>query len=153
MEIVTKMIACPASSGYWTEVDTDAKGRFMSFKVTPSHDRVLCVYTPSGYSTREQLVRGHFFKDYKIIWKIKNEGNENEMILGDFNCTMDKMDRVFENKTQILYRCCFNYTLSKLIVNNGLEDQWRTKNSDSPEFTRYDRSFGKDPGWARSMLI
>ena len=92
-------------------------------------------------------------KDYKIIWTIKNEGNENEMILGDFNCTMDKMDRVFENKTQILYRCCFNYTLSKLIVDNGLEDQWRRKNSDSPEFTRYDRSFGKDPGWARSILI
>ena len=23
----------------------------------------------------------------------KNEGNENKIILGDFNCTMDKMDR------------------------------------------------------------
>ena len=27
-----------------TEVDTDPKGRFVSFKVTPSNDRVLCVY-------------------------------------------------------------------------------------------------------------
>ena len=25
-----------------TEVDTDPKGRFVSFKVTPSNDRVLC---------------------------------------------------------------------------------------------------------------
>ena len=35
----------------------------------------------------------------------KNEGNENKIILGDFNCTMNKMDRAGENKTQILYRC------------------------------------------------
>ena len=27
-----------------TEVDTDPKGRFLSFKVTPTNDRVLCFY-------------------------------------------------------------------------------------------------------------
>ena len=35
-----------------------------------------------------------------------NDGNEKEIILGDFNCTMDKMDKYGGNKTQILYRCC-----------------------------------------------
>ena len=30
----------------------------------------------------------------------KNERNENKIILGDFNCTMDKMDRYGGNKTQ-----------------------------------------------------
>ena len=35
----------------------------------------------------------------------KNEGNENKIILGDFNCTMNKMDRGGENKTPTLYRC------------------------------------------------
>ena len=54
----------------------------------------------------------------------KNEGNENKIILGDFNCTMDKMDRDSENKIQRLYRYCSNYALSKLIVDNGLEDLW-----------------------------
>ena len=43
-----------------TEVDTDPKGRFVSFKGTASNDRVLCVYAPSGYSTRDQLARGAF---------------------------------------------------------------------------------------------
>ena len=62
----------------------------------------------------------------------------------DFNCTMDKMDRDSENKTLRLYRCCSNYALSKLIVDNGLEDLWRKENPDSYEFTRYDRSFSKD---------
>ena len=35
----------------------------------------------------------------------KNEGNKNKIILGDFRCTMDKMERDGENKTQRLYRC------------------------------------------------
>ena len=47
----------------------------------------------------------------------KNEGNENKIILGDFNCTMDKMDRYGGNKTQRLYRCCSYYTFN---VDNGL---------------------------------
>ena len=50
----------------------------------------------------------------------KNEGNENKIIFGDFNCTMDKMEKDGRNK--ILYRCCFSYALPKLIVDNGLED-------------------------------
>ena len=76
----------------------------------------------------------------------KNEGNENKILLGDLNCTMDEIDRDDENKTQRLYRWCSNYALWKLIVDNGLEDLWRRENPDSPEFTCYDRSFAKDPG-------
>ena len=34
----------------------------------------------------------------------KNEGDENKKILGDLNCTMDKIDRDDENKTQRLCR-------------------------------------------------
>ena len=52
----------------------------------------------------------------------KNKGNENKIILEDFNCTMDKMGRDGKKKTQRLYWCCCSYALSKLIVDNGLED-------------------------------
>ena len=45
------------------------------------------------------------------------EGNENKIILGDFNCTMEKMDMYGGNKTQRLYRCCSN---KNFIVHNGL---------------------------------
>ena len=45
-------------------------------------------------------------------------------MLGDLNCTMDKIDRDGENKTERLYRCCSNYALLKIIVDNGLEDLW-----------------------------
>ena len=129
-----------------TEVDTDPKERFVSFKVTTS----ICA--PSEYSTREQLARGRFFEGLQKYMQNKNEGNENKIMLGVLNCTMDKIDRVGENKTQRLYRCCSNYALSKLIVDNGLEDLWRRENSDSPEFICYDRSFAKDQ-YRPSILI
>ena len=113
------------------EVRTNQKGRFVSFKVTPSTKRVPWVYAISGYSTREKLAGGVSWKD-KILCK-KKEGNENKIILGSLY-------------TQILYRCFSNYVLSKFIVNNGLEDLWIRGNSDYPEFTPYNKSFGKDPG-------
>ena len=87
-----------------TEVDTDPKGRFVSFKITLSNNRVLCVCAPSGYSTREQLIKGCFFEGVQNYMDNKCEENENKILLGDFNNTMDIMDRDGGNKTQRLYR-------------------------------------------------
>ena len=53
---------------------------------------------------------------------------------------MDKMESDGRDKT--LYKCHFNYALSKLIVDNGLENLWRRENPDSSEFTCYNRSSG-----------
>ena len=64
-----------------TEVDTDPKGRFASFKLTPSNDRVLCVYAPLGYSTREQLAKGRFFEGLQNYMDNENEGNEKKKYL------------------------------------------------------------------------
>ena len=55
----------------------------------------------------------------------KKEGNESKIIPGDLDCTMDKIDSDDENKTRGLYRCCSSYALSKLTVENGLDDLWR----------------------------
>ena len=52
------------------EVTTDPKERFVSFKVTPSNDRVLCVYA-LGIAPGNSYLEGVSLKDYKIIWKIK----------------------------------------------------------------------------------
>ena len=35
-----------------TGIDTDPKGRFVSFRFTPSNDSFLCVYAPSGQHQR-----------------------------------------------------------------------------------------------------
>ena len=120
----------------------------MSFKfVSPSNDRVLCVYAPSGYSTREQLDRKREGRALSTKYmENKNKGKENKIMLEEFNCTMDKMDWVGENETERLYWCCSSYVLSKLIMDNGLEYLWRRENSDSPQVRRYNRSFGKNPG-------
>ena len=61
-------------------------------------------------------------------------------MVGEFSCTMDRSGRDGGNKTQRLFRCRPNNSLSKIIVYNGLEDLWRRENPDSSEFKRYDRS-------------
>ena len=125
-----------------TDVDTDPKGRFVSVKVAPSNDRVLCIYTPSGHSNREQLARGRFFEGLHNYIEKKIEGNENKITIGDFNCTLDGKDRDEGNKTQKRYRCHSKFALSKIIMDNGLEDLWRRENPETSEFTHYDRSSG-----------
>ena len=74
----------------------------MSFTFTPSKNRVLCVYARSGYSTGEQLDRMRFFEGLQNYMENENKGNENKIILEDFNYTMGKMSRDGENKTQRL---------------------------------------------------
>ena len=106
------------------EVATDPNRRFVPFKVTPSNGRVLLVYVPSGHKTREQLAKRHFFEGLQNHVENKSEKNKNKIILGDFNCTMDKIDRYGANKTQKIYRCGSNYAPPKLIKDNGLKDLW-----------------------------
>ena len=89
-------------------------------------DEVMCLF-----SFREQLAWGQLFEGRHNYVGNKNEEHGSKITLGDFNCTMDKMDRDGGSKTQRLYRCCSNYALSKLIVDNGLEDLWIRKNPDS----------------------
>ena len=52
------------------------------------------------------------------------------------------MDKDGENERQRIYRCGSNYALSKLVLDNGLEDLWRRESPGFSEFTYYDRSFG-----------
>ena len=86
-----------------TEVDTDPKERFVSFKITLSNNRFLCVCAPSGHCTREQLIKGRFFEELRNYMEKKCEGNEKKILLGDFNITIDIMDRDGGNKAQRLY--------------------------------------------------
>ena len=67
------------------------------------------------------MARGHFFEGLKNYMNNKNGTNENK-ILGDFNFTIDKMDSNGGNETQRLHRCTSKYALSRLIVDNGLEN-------------------------------
>ena len=43
-----------------------------------------------------------FLKGLQNYMENENEENENKIMLGDFNCTIDKMDRYDGNKIQTL---------------------------------------------------
>ena len=85
-----------------SEVGTDQKGRIVSFKITLSNDCVLCVYVPYVHSTRGQLAMTRFFERLQNYMENKSDRHENKIILGYFNCTMDKMEWDSGNKTQTL---------------------------------------------------
>ena len=53
-----------------TEVDTHPKGRFVSFQVAPSNDKVLGAYA-LGITPGNSCLKAVSLKDYKIMWKIK----------------------------------------------------------------------------------
>ena len=85
-----------------SDIDTDRKERFVSFKITLSNDCVLCIYVPYVHSTRGQLAMTRFFERLQNYMENNNERHENKTILGYFNCTMDKMEWDSGNKTQTL---------------------------------------------------
>ena len=53
-----------------TEVDTDPKGRFVSFRITTSNESSLFVPL-QGIVPEKGWLGGAFLKNYKIICKIK----------------------------------------------------------------------------------
>ena len=72
----------------------------------------------------------------------KSEGNERKLILGDFNYTVDKMDKDNDgNKTQRLYWYVSNAP-SKFVMDKELEHLWRRENPGFSEFTHYNSSYG-----------
>ena len=63
-----------------TEIDTVLKRRFVSFKVTPSNEKVVCVYAPRGHNTRKQIAGGHFFEGVQHYSGNESDGNEKRII-------------------------------------------------------------------------
>ena len=84
-----------------TEVDTNPKGRLVSFKVTPSNEKVMFVPL-RGIAPKNSWLGGRFFEGLQNYMQNKNEENENKIIIEDLNRTMDKIDRDGENKTNTL---------------------------------------------------
>ena len=72
------------------KVDTDPQGTFVSFKFTPSNDRVLFVYAPQGIAPGNSWTGGRFFEGLQNCRENKDKGNENKILLEDFNCTVVK---------------------------------------------------------------
>ena len=46
------------------------------------------------------MARGHFFEGLQNYMQNENEGNRNKIMLGDLNCTMDKICSDSEDKTR-----------------------------------------------------
>ena len=80
---------------------------------------------------------GTFLKYYKKICKIKNEGNENKMMLGVLNCTMDKLTGLVKIKHKdfvvaVPIMLCLN---SSWVMDLQIYGEGRTQIPPSPSAT------------------
>ena len=57
-----------------------------------------------GITPENRWLGGRFFEGLQSYMQNKNKGNENKIILAELKCTMDKIERDGENKTQRLFR-------------------------------------------------
>ena len=54
-----------------TEIDTVLKRRFVSFKVTPSNEKVYVFMPLEGITPESSWLGGISLKDFNIIWEMK----------------------------------------------------------------------------------
>ena len=59
----------------------------------------MLLWAIASNTTREKLARGRVFEELQTYIGNKTQGNENKIIIGDFNCTLDQKDRDEGNKT------------------------------------------------------
>ena len=122
-----------------TEVDADPKEKYVSFKVTPSNDRVLSVYAPPEHSTREKLARGREFDILQSYKENKCERNETKLCLETLIILCIKSTGIAETPRPYIF--CSNYALPKLIMDNRRKNLWR-RSLPAMEFNRNSRSSG-----------
>ena len=89
------------------------KGWFRSFQVTPLPLMTeFSKFMPlQGNSTREQLARERFFKDYKIIWKTKMRELTTKEYLENLILLLIKsicMVEIKKNTLSMLFQLCSN---------------------------------------------
>ena len=75
---------------------------------------------PLQGSIKKQLARVRFFEGLQNIWKTKITEMKIKEYLKTLIVLLIKWTRMVKIKHKT-YRCCSNYALSKLIVDNGIE--------------------------------
>ena len=111
---------------------TDTNGKFIIFKILNTSDVVVALYAPSGIIKEKQDLRQTFFRKLRKEIRFNITKNENVIILGDFNSTLNTLDRSTneigkEAKSE----------LEALIQQFDLEDHWRLQNPNEKLYTHY----------------
>ena len=95
------------------------------------------VFMPlQGIARGNSWLGGSFFEGLQNYMENKNKGNENKIIFGDFQCTMDKMERNDENKADFRYAVSIMPWQNSLwIMNSMIYGEGRTQISLSSSVT------------------
>lgn len=111
---------------------TDNNGKFIIFRIVNTSDVVVALYAPSGIVREKQELRQNFFRKLRKEILFNTNTNDNIILLGDFNTTLNVLDRSTneigkEAKSE----------LENLILQFDLEDHWRLQNPNEKLYTHY----------------
>ena len=89
------------------------------FRIKQARELVVALYAPSGREKNEQ--RKTFFEKINKLIEKKNTEKDPIILTGDFNNTMQDLDR--SEKKNI--KCPSQYALNEILNMNDLVDMWR----------------------------
>ena len=112
---------------------SDPKGKYLIFNIVNTNDTVVAIYAPSGILKEKRQERKLFYyRIRRLIRKYMPHGS-NLILLGDFNTTLDKLDRIsgenFDTDVQ--------KELQGILNEFDLEDHWRLQNPKERVYTHY----------------
>ena len=91
----------------------------MSFKITLPNNSSLCL-CPFRALHQRATDLGRFFEVLQNYMENKCEGNENKIVLGDFNITIGIMDRDDGKKTKTLLRSFQRSTIYRIYTDTKI---------------------------------
>ena len=112
---------------------SDPKGKYLIFNIVNTNDTVVAIYAPSGILKEKRQERKLFYyRIRRLIRKYMPHGS-NLILLGDFNTTLNKLDRTsgenFDTDVQ--------KELQGILSEFDLEDHWRLQNPKERVYTHY----------------
>ena len=113
------------------DIKSDPKGRYILFRIKDSNDLVAAIYAPSGASKEKQTERTNFYKHFNKILKKYIKNKDNILLVGDFNVTLEKIDRSRDDN----FKCSSQKELQNILTEFDLTDVWRTENPQKELYT------------------
>ena len=112
---------------------TDPKGKYMILNITNSNVTIGAIYAPSRILKEKQQERKTFFYRIKGLMRKRLLTDANLTLVGDFNTTLESLERTTGVNTDQVVQNKFRGNLSEY----DLEDHWCIQNPKEKLYTLY----------------
>lgn len=141
-------VAILQTSDQWeiTHENRDTEGQVAIAQIINTDNRHDAHTLVNSYAPATYTNLSFFFKQLETLLALRYKG-QNIVLAGDFNCTLDTLDRKLQTHTAITRRHVIN--LHNIIAEHNLVDAYRTKFPTGIDYTFIDRTHHINPQASR----